>query len=452
MSAGRAVPDPFGSVGAAPPVRFVSTRSLAGERVDLTTALRRGLAPDGGLYVPERIPALASDWRDAGSLADAAVAVLAPYLPAEDRAGWLADARAALDFVVPLRRLDDATWLLELFHGPTRAFKDVAARVLGRWWGRLLRAQGGRAVVLVATSGDTGGAVVDGMAGIPGLDVVVVFPTRGVSPVQRAQLTATRAQVHAFAVEGSFDDAQRLVKEAFGDPELRDVPLTSANSINLGRWLPQAAFHVWGLVQLARAGVPAHETVVVVPSGNLGDLVAGLLAASMGAAPAAYVAAHNANAYLVERLEGRRDRFEFPPTVATLSNAMDVGAPSNYERLDALWGDAPPVPLRAWSVDDGATLARIGSTWRDHGVLVCPHTAVGLEAAARDRAARRDGRARLVLATAHPAKFPEVVARALPGVVARDERLEAWAGAPKRERPLAPRLAALRAAIREVVG
>lgn len=427
---------------------YVSTRAADGAPVDLATALRRGLAPDGGLYVPERVPAIADGWRAAGSPADAAARVLAPFLPPDEAEAWLQDVREALDFPVPLRRLDAGTYLLELFHGPTRAFKDVAARVLGRWWGRLLRAEGGRAVVLVATSGDTGGAVVDGMAGIDGLDVVVVFPDRGVSPVQRAQLTAARPHVHAFAVDGSFDDAQRLVKEAFRDPLLADLPLTSANSINLGRWLPQASFHVWGLAQLAQAGVEPVEAVVVVPSGNLGDLVAGLYAAAMGAAPRAFVAAHNANAYLVERLAGRRAAFDFPETVATLSNAMDVGAPSNYERLEALWGDTPPVPLRAARVDDPATLARIATTWRDHGVLVCPHTAVGLEAAARDRADHDRGAPRLVLATAHPAKFPEVVARALPGVDARDPVLDALAAAPKRERPVAATLDAFRTALR----
>jgi len=430
---------------------YVSTRAPDGDRVDLAAALRRGLAPDGGLYVPERVPAIVGDWRSAGSLADAAVRVLGPFVPEAEAGAWLQDVRIALDFPVPLRRLDEETFLLELFHGPTRAFKDVAARVLGRWWGRLLRAEGGRAVVLVATSGDTGGAVVDGMAGIDGLDVVVLFPDRGVSPVQRAQLTAHRPHVHAFAIEGSFDDAQRLVKEAFRDPHLADLPLTSANSINLGRWLPQASFHVWGLAQLAQAGVDPGDAVVVVPSGNLGDLVAGLYAAAMGAAPRGFVAAHNANAYLVERLAGRRAPFDFPTTVATLSNAMDVGAPSNFERLDALWSDAPPVPLRAVRVDDDATLARIATTWRDQGVLVCPHTAVGLEAAARDRADHDRSAPRMVLATAHPAKFPEVVARALPGVDARDSVLDALASAPKRERPVAAALGALREALRDVL-
>jgi len=439
-----------------PAPRFVSTRDRQGPGATFEEALLRGLAPDGGLYVPDRVPSIAAGWRASATLPAAAEATLAPWFEDDEAQGWLADVRSALDFPVPLRRLDDETWLLELFHGPTRAFKDVAARTLGRWWARALARHGREALVLVATSGDTGGAVAAGMAGVPGLRVVVLFPRDGVSPVQRAQLTAVRPGVHAFAVEGSFDDCQRLVKEAFRDPGLAHLPLTSANSINLGRWLPQAAFHVWGLAQLARAGVEPAEAVVVVPSGNLGDLAAGLLGAAMGAAPARFVAAHNANAYLVERLAGRRAPFDFPPTVATLSNAMDVGAPSNYERIHALWPDDPPVPLAAERVDDDATLARMARTHERTGVVVCPHTAVGLEAAARDRARARGReraagdrrpRAWIVLATAHPAKFPEVVARALPGVTVADAVLAADLAGPSRAVPLAPALGDLRRAL-----
>ena len=438
-----------------PGPRFVSTRDLQGRAVGFEEALLEGLAPDGGLYVPTWVPPIDSAWRDATTLTAAAEATLAPWFDEDQAVDWMADVRAALDFPVPLRRLDDETYVLELFHGPTRAFKDVAARTLGRWWARALARNRREAVVLVATSGDTGSAVAAGMAGVPGLRVVVLFPRDGVSPVQRAQLTAVRPGVSAFAVDGSFDDCQRLVKEAFRDAELEDLPLTSANSINLGRWLPQAAFHTWGLAQLAHAGVEPSDAVVVVPSGNLGNLAAGMLAAAMGAAPGRFVAAHNANAYLVERLAGRRAPFDFPPTVATHSNAMDVGAPSNFERIHALWDDAPPAPLSAESVDDDATLARMADTHRRYGVVVCPHTAVGLEAAERDRGRRRRGagpagRAWLVLGTAHPAKFPEVVAKALPGVAVDDPILAAHLAEPGSAAPLAPSLDALRRVLREL--
>lgn len=426
------------------PIGFLSTRDRERRRVDFETALLRGLAPDGGLYIPERIPQVDRGWRRAGSLAESAELLLRPFLGAEADPGWFEDLEAALDFPVPIRELAGGrTVLLELFHGPTRAFKDVAARTLGRWWARALRRAQQRALVLVATSGDTGSAVADGMAGIEGLEVVVLFPEQGVSPVQRAQLTMARPGVRAVAVAGSFDDAQRLVKEAFLDPQLAHLPLTSANSINLGRWLPQMSFHVWGLTQLARAGVDPAEVVMVVPSGNLGNLLAGLLASAMGAGPAGFIAAHNRNAYLSAFLAGERAAFDFPATLATPSNAMDVGAPSNFERLHALWGAGMTVPLLADSVDDAATLARIARTHQEQQLLVCPHTAVGLEVAARAHS-RDPGRLHLVHATAHPAKFPEVLAEALPGVGVGDPLLEAALRAPRSEVRIAAELGALR--------
>jgi threonine synthase len=428
--------------------RYRSTRAAATDGgVSFLAALQGGLAPDGGLYVPTAIPTIAPEWVNARTLGDVAEATLAPFFDPDERDGWVADARAALDFPIPLRHLSDGTYLLELFHGPTRAFKDVAARTLARWWSRALTRQGRRATVLVATSGDTGGAVAAGMAGIAGLDVVVLFPDAGVSPVQRAQLTTPRPGVRAFAVAGSFDDCQRMAKSAFLDPELADLPLTSANSINLGRWLPQAVFHVWGLVQLARAGVDPHRVAVVVPSGNLGNLAAGLLAAAMGAAPGRLIAAHNANdffpRFLAGAVAGAAAGAHAAATVATLSNAMDVGVPSNFERIEALWGGRWPVPLSGQSIDDDATLARIAAT-AEAGVWVCPHTAVGLEAAQRDAAVQR-AEAYLVHATAHPAKFPEVVAQAVPGAYPTDPLL---AGHAALVPILAPTLPALRAALR----
>lgn len=431
--------------------RYRSSRSQGGPPVTFETALLQGLAPDGGLYLPDRIPAVEPGWTEVASPAAAAVHALSPWFEEGERGAWTSDAAAALDFPLPLRRLDDGLYLLELFHGPTRAFKDVAARTLGRWWARSLSARGEQAVVLVATSGDTGGAVVDGMAGVPGLRVVVLFPENGVSEVQRDQLTAERPGVHAFALRGSFDDAQRLVKEAFADRQLDGLHLTSANSINLGRWLPQTSIYLWGLASLAAAGEDPGEAVVVVPSGNLGHLTAGLLMAAMGAAPARFVAAHNANRYLPDWLGGERADFDFPGTVATVSNAMDVGAPSNFERLRRLWPVATPVPLSAVSVDDEATASRIRLTYETTGVVVCPHTAVGLEAAAREHVGGRGaGGATMVMATAHPAKFPDVMARALPGVAVEDPLLAALAAAPKRVRLIEPELAALRRVLLEL--
>ena len=427
-------------------VAYVSTRDPTRRPVGFETALQRGLAPDGGLYVPAWVPALPAGWEAARGWGEVIEAVLRPWFDPSDADAWVDDALAALDFPVPTRPLGPDTALLELHHGPTLAFKDVAARTMGRWVGRSLRRRGERATVLVATSGDTGGAVADGFQGIDALRVVVLYPAGRVSPVQERQLTMPRPGVFALAVEGDFDACQRLAKAALVDPALADLQLTSANSINVGRLLPQATYHVWGLLQWSRAcGVAPSEVWSVVPSGNLGNLAAALLAAAMGARPAGLVAAHNANDHFPRVLLGSARPEEAPDTVATLSNAMDVGAPSNLERLVHLFPDgAYPVPVRGVSVDDEGTLASMRRCWRDHGVTVCPHTAVGLEALARLRGGVEpvvEGPA-LVLATAHPAKFPEVVAQALPGVDATHPALEAMPSA----RPTA-RIAAESAAL-----
>ena len=409
-------------------VTFVSTRDPDRRPVTFEAALRHGLAPDGGLFVPTRVPALAPGWADAEDWGDVVDAVLRPWFDPRDADEWVADARSALDFAIPVRPLGTDTALLELHHGPTLAFKDVAARTMGRWLARSLRRRGETATVLVATSGDTGGAVADGFAGIDGLRVVVLYPAGRVSPVQERQLTQPREGVTAVAVRGDFDACQRLAKQALVDPTLAGLGLTSANSINVGRLLPQATYHVWGVLQWARAcGVRPADVWSVVPSGNLGNIAAALLAAAMGAAPRGLVAAHNANDHFPRVLRGEVAADEPPVTVATLSNAMDVGAPSNLERLVTLFpGGAYPVPVHGVSVDDEATLAAIRRCWHEHAAIVCPHTAVGLEALARVR--RRSPNAitgpALVVATAHPAKFPEVVARALPGVDVTHPALE----------------------------
>jgi threonine synthase len=434
------------------PPRYRSTRGA--DDVDLVTALRLGLAPDGGLFVPASVPRLDAAWRSAERFTDVAEMVLRPFLPPDEADAFSGDLRDALDFPVPLVALDDDTFLLELFHGPTLAFKDVAARTMARWWSRALAGRAERALVLVATSGDTGSAVADGFAGVPGLQVAVLFPAGRVSPVQERQLTVARPGVETFAVEGTFDDCQRLVKAALVDRELADVPLSSANSINVGRLLPQATYYAWAVLQLMRArGDDDPRPIVSVPSGNLGNLTAGLLAAAMGVPIGAFVAAHNANDYFPRFLAGEIPAFRFPPTVATVANAMDVGAPSNFERLHAMFQGEWPVPLQGVRVDDPDTLGRIASTYRERGRLVCPHTAIGLEALERVRRAPGTGsaeRSGIALATAHAAKFPEVVARALPGTTATHPVLDALAGAEHRVTPLAADLESLRPALRRL--
>ncbi|MEX2501637.1 MAG: threonine synthase [Trueperaceae bacterium] len=433
-------------------VRVRSSRASAddGATVALDDALLSGLAPDGGLYLPDRVPPLPDDWDAADGIGDLAARTLAPWWG--DEASEVAPLlRDALSFPVPLRPISDGTYLLELFHGPTLAFKDVGARVMARLVSRALARRGGRATVLVATSGDTGSAVADGFAGVANVRVALLYPRGLVSDVQERQLTASRPNVRPFAVEGDFDACQRLVKAAFRDRDLQEVGLTSANSINVGRLLPQATYYLWADA-LARRDHGVREPLrFVVPSGNLGNLTAGLLAHDAGLPVARFLAAHNANRYLPDVLAGRRDRDQVAPTVRTVSNAMDVGAPSNAERLWARYGDRLRDHVDALSIDEAATYARMWRTWREEGVQVCPHTAVGLEALVRWRAAGEIGPA-IVLATAHPAKFPAAFARATGSAPEPAEALEALRDVPTTVEPLVANDAALKRALLDDAG
>jgi len=410
-------------------------------------ALRQGLAPDGGLYLPAEFVAASGDATrtldpiptshgTAGAFADTALR-MGGRLLGQAAGDWLEPVvRDALDFPVPLVELEEGLHLLELHHGPTLAFKDVGARFLARAMaaldGREPEARIDGAVprtVLVATSGDTGGAVADAFHGVPGHQVVALFPRDGISQRQRRQMTTLGGNVRALAVDGTFDDCQRLTKEAFADEELRRVRrLTSANSINLGRLLPQAFYYGRAAEQLPEDTAPTW----VVPSGNLGNLCAGLLAARVGVPSAGFVAALNRNRVLLDYLQ--TGEAQAGPSIATPSTAMDVGDPSNLERLRALHRDDPASLARevgAHSVSDEETYSMMERTRAEHGLFVDPHTAVGL--VAWERAGRP--RPAVVLATAHPAKFPHQVRHAtgedpplpdrLATVLERPERQEA---------------------------
>ncbi|MDZ7705930.1 MAG: threonine synthase [Trueperaceae bacterium] len=390
--------------------QYYSTRDAAKTQVSFEEALLAGLAPDGGLYVPTTVPEVPdADWRDAATFDDLAVNVLGHWLAGEIGAATLANlVRDALDFPVPVVLLGDDVGVLELFHGPTLSFKDFGARTMARLMSHFLARRGERLTILVATSGDTGSAVADGFAGQDNIDVVLLYPKGKVSDVQERQLIVARPGVRAFAVEGSFDDCQRLVKAAFVDPELAHLPLSSANSINIGRLLPQSLYYLWA----ARS----YETapLICVPSGNLGNLTGGVLASRMGLGVPRFLVAHNANDFFPRYLDARAEAYAFRDTVATLSNAMDVGAPSNFERLDALVGaETMRDELRGSSISDEATRARMAEVYRHEHYLACPHTAVGLEAIARYRQQSGDDRPVLNLATAHPAKFPDAFREAL---------------------------------------
>ena len=418
-------------------VRYYSTRDPGKCLVSFDDALLNGLAPDGGLYVPDQVPTL--EPHKAETFPELAAGVLRRWL-GEDEA--LSEVVAdALSFSVPLVPLSEGAYVLELFHGPTRSFKDFGARTMARLMSRALAKRGERVTVLVATSGDTGSAVADGFAGRENIEVVLLYPENKVSAVQERQLIVARPGVRAYAVEGAFDDCQRLVKEAFVDPALKDVSLSSANSINIGRLLPQMLYYLW-----AGLGPPSKSPpVFCVPSGNLGNLTAGVLAAKMGLNVRRFVAAHNANDFFPAYLGRLRDAYAFHPTVATLSNAMDVGAPSNFERLYALL-DKDELGTRLWgsSVSDDVTKARMREVYERTGYVACPHTAVGLEAAARYRARTGDAAPIITLATAHPAKFPEVVGETLGVPAPKDENLEKLWDQDTRVEALAPTLEALR--------
>lgn len=428
-------------------IRYYSTRDPQKHPTSFAEALLKGLAPDGGLYIPDPIPSIASaNWLNAGSIAEVGVQVLGEWLASEIPSAELERiVRDALNFPCPLVRLTDNLFVLELFHGPTLSFKDFGARTMARLMQYFLRQRGERRIILVATSGDTGSAVADGFADQDNIEVVLLYPKGKVSNVQERQLITQRPGVRSFAVEGTFDDCQRMVKEAFVDPTLSHLPLSSANSINIGRLLPQTLYYLWAVAQLHRHTQTA-EVNFCVPSGNLGNLMAGMLAALMGQSVHKFIAAHNDNHFFPDFLSGRVEAYQFHPTIATLSNAMDVGSPSNFERLYNLLGSER---LRSWvwgsTISNQATLARMKQTYEAYGYRACPHTAVGLEAQARYRQQTADPTPMISLACAHPAKFPDVVSQALGQESPQEPALQALYSRPTRVQTIGPTLEALKA-------
>jgi threonine synthase len=391
-------------------MRFVSTRGRS-PAVSFREAMFGGLAPDGGLYVPERIAPIAIHDLAGASLTEIAEAVIAPYLAGEVASHTLASlVRDALNFPIPLVQIGEQFWALELFHGPTYAFKDVGARVMARILARFAT-PGAPLTVLVATSGDTGGAVAQAFHGVAGTRVVVLFPEGQVSPTQEAQFATLGGNVTAVAVRGSFDDCQRLVKEAFADASLRaGAALTSANSINVARLLPQMVYYVHAAAQVG-ADEPALFSV---PSGNFGNLTAGVMARAAGAPIAQFVAATTVNDTWARFLATAA--YEPRSSVTTLANAMDVGDPSNIERLRWLLNDDLDLMrgLAPASVHhDDEVRSCIADLYSRTGYLCDPHGAIACLGASRAREARhpaaRPSLPIVFLATAHPAKFAEVV-------------------------------------------
>ncbi len=382
--------------------------------MSFSTALLAGLAPDGGLYVPETIEPWPLDELARlkhRTLTEIGYRVLRPYTRGElDATLFEALAVDALNFPIPLVEVESGVFALELFHGPTLAFKDVGARLMARLMAAL--DSGDRALtVLAATSGDTGSAVAHAFHRVPHTRVVVLYPDGRVSPTQEAQLTMFNAEagnVRAYAVSGSFDDCHRLTREAFADPELSSrARLTSANSVNVGRLLPQMVYYFHAIAQLGAMGVTHAGVLMCTPSGNFGNLTAGLMAKRTGLPVSRFVAATNANdvvpAYLAT------GRFTPRPSVQTIANAMDVGHPSNFERMLWLYGgdvDAMRLDVTGSCHDDDAVRATIKRVHEEHGYLLDPHSAIAFRGI---KAALPTGGVGVFLATAHPAKFREVV-------------------------------------------
>jgi len=425
-------------------MRYVSTRDRS-HTATLSDAVLRGIAPDGGLYVPASFPTVAADALDgAGTLAEVVARLLAPFFAGDALAGALDEICAqAFTFPVPLRDLRERTAVLELFHGPTAAFKDVGARFLAGVLSRIVAADGDPRplTILVATSGDTGGAVAAAFHGSPGVEVAVLYPAGMVSPRQEQQLTAWGGNVRAFAVRGAFDDCQRLVKAAMADPELRAARrLSSANSINVGRLLPQMAYYAWSAREyLRRHGV---EPGFIVPSGNVGNATAALWAERVGMPVRQVVMATNANPALTAFTGG--GAWAAHPTVSTLATAMDVGSPSNMERILHLFGGeaAARGALRAERVDDGEIRRVIREGPRAWGQVWDPHTATAV--AVRERLGGGDW---IIVSTAHPAKFESVVEPLVGHPVPIPPELQRLLGQPSHAEPLEPALEALREAM-----
>ena len=386
------------SRGGSPPVPFID-------------ALFAGTAPDGGLYMPERLEPLSPDQLAAirtagGDIVEIGTIVGAHLLRDEISAvDMRALVRDALDFPIPLAPVTGNIWVLELFHGPTMAFKDVGARTQARLLHHFT--DGTPLTILVATSGDTGSAVAQAFHGVPDTRVVVLYPEGKVTDVQEAQMASLGDNIVAVAVHGTFDDCQRLVKQAFADDDLRShVWLTPANSINLGRLLPQV-FYYFVLASLGPA-------TVSVPSGNFGNLTAGLIAKRIGLPVERFVAATNVNDVVPEYL--RTGEYKPRASVKTVANAMDVGAPSNFERMRAMYGesfDALRCDIVGAAFNDEAVVAEIRDVWERHRYLLDPHAAIAWLGLREVLATDQPEGAGVFLATAHPAKFREVVEPAI---------------------------------------
>jgi threonine synthase len=427
-------------------MRFQSTRD-ASHQAGLSEAIAKGLAPDSGLYVPTSLPRIAlAEFAGVDTIPGVAGVLLRPFADGDAIAAQVpAIVGDAFNFPAPIVDVQGAAGplsVLELFHGPTAAFKDFGARFLAASLERIPRSDPRRLTILVATSGDTGGAVAAAFYQRPWVDVVVLYPRGLVSARQEKQLACWGKNVRTLAVRGTFDDCQRMVKEAFVDPALgRDLQLSSANSINVGRLLPQMAYYAQSSLELYRRDGRAPNYIV--PSGNLGNVAACLWAREAGLPIGEVVLATNANTTVPDFLQ--TGEWQPRPSLATLASAMDVGNPSNMERLRWLYPE--PARLRgtisAHSVSDEAIRATIRRDYAEYGQVWCPHTATAAHVYRQLPAARRQERWVLV-GTAHPAKFNDVVEPLIGATVPVPAALAALLSLPSQQQEVAPRLDDLR--------
>lgn len=431
------------------PPRYRSTNQNS-PVVDLREALLKGQAPDKGLYVPEAVPHF--DLREIQALADRPYHEVAFRILREYCRNAVPDevlqsiCREVYDYEVPLEAVTHRTHVMRLDRGPTASFKDFAARMMGRLIGYFTRQEGRSLTILTATSGDTGSAIAHAFYGVERIRIVVLFPIREVSDRQRKQMTTLGKNVTTIAIDGKFDDCQALVKRAFADPALERLELSSANSINIGRLLPQSVYYAYAYARLARAGEPI---IFSVPSGNFGDLMGGVLARRMGVPVDCFAVATNANDE-VPRFLANGIYEPIAPSRVCISNAMNVGHPSNLARLVDFYGgqmdetgrlletpdfDRMRADFYAVSISDEATRQTIAEAHRKHGLLLEPHGAVawaGLQSLFHSGRAAPDSLA-VSIETAHPAKFPEQIKEILgidpplpPSLLGLEERREEY--------------------------
>lgn len=407
--------------------------------VSLQEAVVKGLADDRGLFMPDKIKQLPADFyanMDKMSFQEIACAVADAFFGEDVEAGALKNIVCnALDFDTPLVPVTDRIYSLELYHGPTLAFKDVGARFMSRLLGYFIRKQGQHRVnVLVATSGDTGSAVANGFLGVEGIHVYVLYPKGKVSPIQECQFTTLGQNITAVEIDGVFDDCQRLVKAAFMDGELnRHMQLTSANSINVARFLPQAFYYFYACAQLKRmTGIT--DPVICVPSGNFGNITAGLFGKRMGLPVKRFIAANNRNDIFLQYLN--TGIYTPRPSIATIANAMDVGDPSNFARILDLYGNSHQAicaDISGFAYTDGQIADTVRNCYRENRYLLDPHGACGYQAL---KDGLRDGETGIFLETAHPAKFLATVEGIIGEKVQIPAKLQAFMQGTKQSVPM----------------